>query len=102
MDLSQNEWEAMHRSKDETIILDVRTLEEYNQVHIPNARLIDIQNPPNFLQELELLNRSKTYLVYCRSGARSSQACMLMKNKGVENCFNLLGGINQWNGKIVT
>ena len=102
MDLSQNEWEAMQRSKDETIILDVRTLEEYNQGHIPNARLIDIQNPPNFLQELELLNRSKTYLVYCRSGARSSQACMLMKNKGVENCFNLLGGINQWNGKIVT
>ena len=102
MDLSQNEWEAMHRSKDETIILDVRTLEEYNQGHIPNARLTDIQNPPNFLQELELLNRSKTYLVYCRSGARSSQACMLMKNKGVENCFNLLGGINQWNGKIVT
>ena len=102
MDLSQNEWEAMHRSKDKTIILDVRTLEEYNQGHIPNARLIDIQNPPNFLQELELLNRSKTYLVYCRSGARSSQACMLMKNKGVENCFNLLGGINQWNGKIVT
>ena len=102
MDLSQNEWEAMHRSKDETIILDVRTLEEYNQGHIPNARLIDIQNPPNFLQELELLNRSKTYLVYCRSGARSSQACMLMKNKGVKNCFNLLGGINQWNGKIVT
>ena len=102
MDLSQNEWEAMHRSKDETIILDVRTLEEYNQGHIPNAQLIDIQNAPNFLQELELLNRSKTYLVYCRSGARSSQACMLMKNKGVENCFNLLGGINQWNGKIVT
>ena len=102
MDLSQNEWEAMQRSKDETIILDVRTLEEYNQGHIPNARLIDIQNPPNFLQELELLNRSKTYLVYCRSGARSSQACMLMKNKGVENCFNLLGGINQWHGKIVT
>ena len=102
MDLSQNEWEAMNRSKEETIILDVRTLEEYNQGHIPNSQLIDIQNPPNFLQELELLNRSKTYLVYCRSGARSSQACMLMKNKGVENCFNLLGGINQWNGKIVT
>ena len=102
MDLSQNEWEAMRRSKDETIILDVRTLEEYNQGHIPNAQLIDIQNPPNFLQELELLNRSKTYLVYCRSGARSSQACILMKNKGIENCFNLLGGINQWNGKIVT
>ena len=102
MDLSQNEWEAMNRSKEETIILDVRTLEEYNQGHIPNAQLINIQNPPNFLQELELLNRSKTYLVYCRSGARSSQACILMKNKGIENCFNLLGGINQWNGKIVT
>ena len=100
MDLSQNEWAEMHRSK-EAILLDVRTLEEYNQGHIPNAKLIDIQNPPNFLQELELLNPSKTYLVYCRSGARSSQACILMKNNGIENCFNLLGGINQWNGEIV-
>ena len=102
MDLSQNEWEAMHRSKEETIILDVRTLEEYNQGHIPNAQLIDIQNAPNFLQELELLNPSKTYLVYCRSGARSSQACILMKNKGIKNSFNLLGGIIQWKGEIVT
>jgi len=25
-----------------------------------------------------------------------------MKNKGIENCFNLLGGINQWNGEIIT
>ena len=101
MDLSQNEWAEMHRSK-EAILLDVRTLEEYNQGHVPNAQLIDIQNPPHFLQELELLNPSKTYLVYCRSGARSSQACILMKNKGIENCFNLLGGINQWNGEIIT
>ena len=102
MDLSQNEWAAMYRSKKETILLDVRTLEEYNQGHIPNAKLIDIQNPPNFLQELELLNPSKTYLVYCRSGARSSQACILMKNKGIINSFNLLGGIIQWKGEIVT
>ena len=102
MDLSQNEWAAMHRSKKETILLDVRTLEEYNQGHIPNAKLIDIQIPSNFLQDLELLNPSKTYLVYCRSGARSSQACILMKNKGIINSFNLLGGIIQWKGEIVT
>ena len=43
MDLSQNEWAEMHRSK-EAILLDVRTLEEYNQGHIQNAKLIDIQN----------------------------------------------------------
>ena len=43
MDLSQNEWAAMYQSKEETILLDVRTLEEYNQGHIPNAKLIDIQ-----------------------------------------------------------
>ena len=46
------------RSK-ETILLDVRTLEEYNQGHIPNAKLIDIQNPSNFLHELELLTLQK-------------------------------------------
>ena len=102
MDLSQDKWSAMHRSKKETILLDVRTLEEYNSGHIPNAQLIDIHNPQNFMQELELLNPSKTYLVYCRSGARSSQACLLMKNKGIENCFNLLGGINEWSGEIVS
>ena len=44
MDLSQNEWAEMLRSK-EAILLDVRTLEEYNQGYIPNAKLIDIQTP---------------------------------------------------------
>ena len=44
MDLSQNEWAAMYRSK-EAILLDVRTLDEYKLGHIPNAKLIDIQNP---------------------------------------------------------
>ena len=58
MNLNQNVWAAMHRSEEETILLDVRTLEEYNQGHIPNAKLIDIQNPSNFLHELELLEPS--------------------------------------------
>jgi rhodanese-related sulfurtransferase len=48
------------------------------------------------------LDKSKNYYVYCRSGARSEQACHLMSQMGFENTFNLLGGIMQWQGEVVS
>jgi len=38
--------------------------------------------------------------VYCRSGARSAQACQIFKQQGIADCYNLLGGILEWEGEI--
>jgi rhodanese-related sulfurtransferase len=49
---------------------------------------------------METLDKSQTYFVYCRSGARSAQACQIFKQQGIADCYNLLGGILEWEGEI--
>ena len=43
MDLSQEEWKHKLENDDNAFLLDVRTLEEFEEGHIPNARLLDIR-----------------------------------------------------------
>ncbi|MBI5730608.1 MAG: rhodanese-like domain-containing protein [Ignavibacteriales bacterium] len=81
-----------------SILLDVRTLEENKSLRIPNSKLIDIHKP-NFPDQIEKLDRSKSYLIYCRSGSRSHSACRQMKNMGFEKIYNLKGGILNWQGR---
>jgi len=85
--------------KGNTVILDVRTDVEYSENRIPNSTQIDFyQN--NFPDEISRLEKSMTYLVYCRSGSRSFQTCMLMKQLGFEKVFNLQDGILNWDGEV--
>lgn len=77
------------------VILDVRTPEEFNLGHIENAILIDYRSE-NFLSQLKKLEQSKTYLIYCRSGARSISTLEILKSLGYKNLYELNGGITQW------
>ena len=76
-------------------ILDVRTSEEFSSGKILGARNIDIRNP-DFLTQIKKLPRDKTYLIYCRSGARSAQASEVLSELGFENVKNLSGGVIRW------
>jgi len=60
---------------------------------------IDIRQGQGFLDEIEKLDKSKNYYVYCRSGARSAQACNLMEQIGFDTTYNLLGGFMEWDGE---
>lgn len=86
------------------VILDVRTPEEFSQGHIQNAINIDFNNQTEFDTSLNSLDKTKTYLIYCRSGNRSGQAMKLMEAKGFTNIINLDGGIQSWQaaGKSLT
>ena len=53
------------------------------------------------MDNLEALDKSKNYYVYCRSGARSAKACEIMNSIGFENAYNLLGGFLEWDGEVV-
>jgi rhodanese-related sulfurtransferase len=75
-------------------ILDVRTPMEYhNDGRIPGARLIPINEIQFRLNEL---NPAKKYLVYCRTGNRSSQVCRFLSGLGFKNIYNQAGGVVQW------
>ncbi|MFC1541238.1 rhodanese-like domain-containing protein [Candidatus Latescibacterota bacterium] len=84
------------------VILDVRTPEEYNTVHIEYA-INKNYNSSEFKEMLATLDTDKTYIVYCRSGGRSSNALKVMKEMGFKNVYHMLGGITGWlNAKYPT
>ncbi len=86
-----------NKNSGSVVIIDVRTPEEFNQEHIPDASNIDLHSD-NFKEELNSLDKSKTYVIHCRSGARSAQALEIMRELGFREVYNM-GGIVQWKEK---
>ena len=79
------------------VIIDVRTPEEFSQEHIQDASNIDFYSG-NFKDELNKLDKTKIYVIHCRSGGRSSQALDIMRELGFREVYNM-GGIIQWKEK---
>ena len=100
-ELNQEEWREQVEKDENSVILDVRTEQEVEEGYIPNAKHIDIYKGQEFLDEVEQLDKSKSYYIYCRSGNRSAQACAVMDQKGFSKTYNLLGGFTQWEGEKV-
>ncbi|MBT3647647.1 MAG: rhodanese-like domain-containing protein [Flavobacteriales bacterium] len=97
-EISSPEFELKMKSKD-TIVLDVRTGGEFASGYIPGAKNIDV-NSGDFASRISKLDKSKNYLVYCRSGMRSASACTYLGEQGFENVTNLRGGIMGWKGQV--
>ena len=53
------------------------------------------------MQKVEEFDKSKMYLVYCRSGSRSVAACQILESVGIKNVFNLTEGFTGWDGDIL-
>ncbi|HTG45155.1 MAG TPA: rhodanese-like domain-containing protein, partial [Verrucomicrobiae bacterium] len=76
-------------------VLDVRTKKEYQEGHIPGSILIDF-NSPDFEQQVQKLDKNKTYLVHCAAGGRSTRACKKMDTLNFSKLYNLEGGFGAW------
>lgn len=100
-DLTQEEWASQLADDTNAVVLDVRTDAEVAEGIIPNAIHIDIYKGQEFISEIEDLDKSKSYYIYCRSGNRSGQACAIMDELGFEKAYNLEGGILAWEGDLV-
>ena len=82
------------------IILDVRTVQEYSEKHIPKA--VNIPNESIGTEDLPALpDKNQLILVYCRSGNRSKQASEKLAALGYTNIVEF-GGINSWPGETVS
>ena len=101
-DLTQSQWREQIAQDENALILDVRTDMEVEEGMIPNALQIDIQNAAGFMQKAQDLDASKNYYIYCRSGGRSAQACMILNSLGFLNTYNLRGGMLEWQGETTT
>lgn len=76
------------------VLLDVRTPQEFRSGYIPNAININIYD--NAFQAKALaLDKSKTILIYCRSGSRSAHAANVLRKNGYK-VMEMRGGIGAW------
>ena len=77
------------------VVLDIRTPEEFAEVRIPDAINVDFY-APDFAGQLDVLDKSNPYVMYCRTGNRSSEAVETMKELGFEEVYEIDGGIVNW------
>lgn len=77
------------------IVLDVRTPNEVAQGHIEGSSMINLYDK-KFVEKINLMDKSKTICVYCRSGARSKTAAKVLKNNGFNKVCHLEGGLIGW------
>jgi rhodanese-related sulfurtransferase len=93
--ISIAEFEKMS-SKKKNMVVDVRTPEEVAEGHLAGAININFLGE-GFSQEIEKLNKNKTYLLYCKSGNRTRKAADQMQKAGFKHVYMLDGGITAWN-----
>lgn len=97
--INAQEFKSLSKEKD-IVIIDVRTAGEVRDGYIKGATLFFDVNQ-DFKDKVKSLDKTKTYLVYCRSGARSSNASGIMIDAGFSKVYNLSGGIMGWDGEVV-
>ena len=94
MQITQDEAKSLMDSEKDYIILDVRTMEEFNESHIDGAILIP-DYEINEKAEDTLTDKNQLIFVYCRSGRRSKLASAQLAKMGYTNVKEF-GGIIDW------
>ena len=77
------------------IVLDIRTPEEFNDVRLADAVNVDYYDA-DFADQLDAFDKNDPYVMYCRSGNRSSDAVKTMKELGFVEVYEIDGGIVNW------
>ena len=77
------------------IVLDIRTPEEFTEVRLADAVNVDYYDA-DFADQLDALDKNDPYVMYCRSGNRSSDAVKTMKELGFVEVYEVDGGIVNW------
>lgn len=85
--------EAYQMVQDGALVLDVRTVEEWNEFHVTNSMFIPLDQLPARLNEVP---RDRQIVVVCRSGNRSQQGRDILRNAGFEQVTSMTGGLNEW------
>lgn len=82
-------------NRDDALVLDVRTQDEFARGHITGARHVPLADLDKRLPEFAK-HKSRPVILCCQSGARSASALATLKKAGFEHAFNLRGGLQEW------
>ncbi|HEV7404979.1 MAG TPA: rhodanese-like domain-containing protein [Chthoniobacteraceae bacterium] len=87
--------EKLLKEKKDIVVLDVRTPEEFKSGHIAGAKNVDFM-ADDFKKQVEALDKSKTYLLHCASGGRSTRALKILDEDKFSQVYHLNGGFSAW------
>lgn len=76
-----------------TILLDVRSKQEYDEYHLEGAICIPTYELVTSISKL-VINKEQAIIVYCQSGARSKKAENILSKMGYKNVYEIKGGID--------
>jgi rhodanese-related sulfurtransferase len=86
---------AQRKGDTNFVIIDIRTPGEYKSGHLPDSILIDFYSTA-FADKITKLDKAKTYLIYCRSGNRSSRSLELFRKLKFQKVYHMASGIIGW------
>lgn len=97
--ISIEELSARLKAGEELNLVDVREPDERAAFNIggtflPLGKIQTMQT-----EEIEDM-KDQEVVLYCRSGGRSGQACLILESLGFTNVTNLVGGMNEWQAKF--
>jgi rhodanese-related sulfurtransferase len=75
------------------LLVDVRSINETAYGMLPGAAAMPMHLIPIRIEELR---SAEKVVFYCQTGARSGQVCAFLQQQGIEDVFNLRGGIVDW------
>lgn len=85
---------VIQETKD-VVVLDIRTADEFKRGHIKGAKNIDFY-ADDFKAQVDKLDKSKTYVVHCASGGRSTMCLPVLKELKFQSIYHLDGGFKAW------
>lgn len=86
--------EVQEKSTGRVRLIDIRSIEEFEKLHVPGAINIPSEN---LTKELEAFNPEDTMVCICNYGKeRGRQAAEIISNAGFKNTFYLQGGTMGW------
>jgi len=87
--------EVIAEQPDGLVVLDIRTPEEFAEARLADAIMVDYY-ASDFADQLDRLDKDVPYVLYCRTGNRSSDAVKTMKSLGFTEVYEIDGGIVNW------
>ena len=99
--IDASDWNDRIDNDGSAVIVDTRTQREWYKGAIKDSVILDVMNPYSFMTQARTLDKAKNYYLYCQTGVRSVQACLILENLGFKNTFNLRGGIVTYFGSLI-
>ena len=90
-------WELISKNRkgDDLVIIDVSTPQEYKDLHLDRAINVNLFSR-FFKTRLDVMDKSRTYVIYCKMGGRSKIAQKLMQQLGFRTVYNIVSGTLLW------